>query len=297
MSGTLLRLSDEVSRAIAAGRPVVALETSIIAQGLPAPYNLQAGLGCEAAIRAAGAVPATVAVLDGSLRLGLSEAELTALAQGGDAVKVSARDLGWAIATGRTGATTVAATVRGARLAGIRFMATGGIGGIHRGHPEDVSADLFELAQSPVAVFCAGAKMVLDIPRTLEALETFSVPVLGYGTDAVPGFYVTTTGLRVSGRVDGPQQTAAALRAGWAAGLTGAVIAIPPPAELPGAAEMVATAVRMAGDLGGPGLTPHLLARIAELSDGRSLQLNVDLVINNARVAAAVALAYAAGTN
>lgn len=290
---TLVRLSDEVSRALESGRAVVALETSIVAQGLPAPQNLEAALGCEEAIRAAGAVPATVAVIGGSLRVGLTQAELRELAGASDAVKVSTRDLGWAAATGRTGATTVAATVRAARLAGIRFMATGGIGGVHRGHPEDISADLFELAGSPVAVFCAGAKSVLDVPRTLEALESYSIPVLGYGTGDVPGFYVRSTGLPVSGRVDGPEQTAAALRAGWAAGLNGMVVAIPPPGELAGAAALVEEAVRRAGDLAGPGLTPSLLAAIGEMSGGRSTLLNVQLVVNNAAVAAAVAVAFA----
>ncbi len=291
----LLQVSEEVRAALEAGRPIVALETSIVAQGLPAPHNLDAALGCEAAIRAAGAVPATVAVMAGRLRVGLSAGDLRQLAGDSEAVKVSARDLGWAVATGRTGATTVAATVRAARLAGIRFMATGGIGGVHRGHPEDQSADLFELAGSPVAVFCAGAKTVLDIPRTLEALESYSIPVLGYGTGHMPGFYLTTTGLPVSGRVDGPEQTALALRAGWAAGLQGMVIAIPPPGELAGVGAMVEQAVLEAGDISGPGLTPRLLAAIGELSNGRSTQLNVELVINNAGVAAAVAVAFARG--
>ncbi len=290
--GPFLDLSDEVRAALETHRPVVALETSIVAQGLPAPHNLEAALGCEATIRAAGAIPATVAVIDGCLRVGLSEAEIRLLAADGSAVKVSTRDLGWAAVSGRTGATTVAATVRAAALAGIRFMATGGIGGVHRGHPEDQSADLFELATSPVAVFCAGAKLVLDIPRTLEALESFSVPVLGYGTDEVPGFYIRNTGRPVSGRVDGPEQAAAALRRGWAAGLRGMVVAVPPPGELDGAVEIVEQAVREAGELAGPGLTPHLLAAISRISGGRSLQLNVDLVINNAAVAAAVAVAF-----
>ncbi|GAC1655630.1 MAG: pseudouridine-5'-phosphate glycosidase [Candidatus Dormibacteraceae bacterium] len=275
-----------------AGRPVVTLETSIISQGLPAPYNLEAATGCEAAIREAGAVPATVAVLDGRLKVGLTPAELVRMATAQDTVKVSVRDLGWAIATGRAGATTVAATLRASRLAGIRFMATGGIGGVHLGHPEDVSADLHELSMSAVAVFCAGAKTVLDIARTLEALESYSVPVYGWQTDDFPGFYIRSTGFTVPALVDATE-AAAVLQGGWGAGLQGAVIGVPPPDELVGAADLVAEALRSATAVVGAAVTPHLLARVAELSGGRSLRLNVDLAINNARVAAETAVAFA----
>jgi len=281
-----------VTAASRAGRPVVTLETSIVSQGLPAPYNLEAARGCEAAIREAGAIPATVAVLDGRLKVGLTAAELVRMATAQDTVKVSVRDLGWAIATGRAGATTVAATVRASRLAGIRFMATGGIGGVHLGHPEDVSADLHELSMSAVAVFCAGAKTVLDIARTLEALESYSVPVYGWQTDDFPGFYIRSTGFTVPALVDAAE-AAAVLRGGWAAGLQGAVIGVPPPDELVGAADLVAEALRSATAVVGAAVTPHLLARVAELSGGRSLRLNVDLAINNARVAAETAVAFA----
>jgi pseudouridine-5'-phosphate glycosidase len=271
----------------------VVLETSIVAQGLPAPHNLEAAFGCEAAIRAEGAIPATVAVREGALQVGLSEAELRSLAAAEGVVKVSTRDLGAAIALGRTGATTVAATVRAAGLAGIRFMATGGIGGVHLGHPEDISADLYELAQSPVAVFCAGAKTVLDLALTLERLESYEVPVLGWQTDDLPGFYLRRTGHPVSATVSGPEEAARVLRDGWGVGLHGVVVAVPPPGELPDAAELVARAIAEVGEVSGQAVTPLLLAKIAELSDGRSVKLNVELVINNARAAARTAVVFA----
>lgn len=269
---------------------MVALETSIAGQGLPAPHNLRAARGCEVAIREEGAVPATVAVLDGRLRVGLADSDLERVASG--AVKVSARDIGPAAAYGQVGATTVAATVRAAELAGIRFLATGGIGGVHRGHPEDESADLEEIARAPVAVFCAGAKIILDLRLTLERLETLGVPVLGYITDEFPAFYSRHSGCPVSARVDSPAEAAAVLRAAWEAGGRGAIVAVPPPRELEGAEEMAARAAAELGDASGGGVTPRLLARMAELSGGRSLDVNVELVIENARVAARVAGAY-----
>lgn len=286
----LLRVSNEIADALAHGRPVVALETSIVGQGLPHPHNLRAARESEAAIREEGAVPATVAVLGGVLRVGLTDAELERIATG--AIKVSSRDLGWAIALRQVGATTVAATMRAATMAGVRFFATGGIGGVHRGHPEDQSADLMELSRTPTAVFCAGAKIILDLPLTLERLESFGVPVLGYGTDEFPAFYSAHSGHRVSARVDKPVDVARVLQASWATGTRGVVIAIPPPAELEGAEELVQRAVRELADVSGPDLTPRLLVRVAELSNGKSLDLNVDLVVNNARVAARVAAAF-----
>jgi pseudouridylate synthase len=283
----LLEVSAEVAEALATGRPVVALETSIVGQGLPSPHNLRAARESEAAIREEGAVPAAVAVLDGRIRVGLTGAELERIAVG--AIKVSSRDLGPALARRAVGATTVAATMRAAGLAGIRFFATGGIGGVHRGHPEDQSADLVELSRTPVAVFCAGAKIILDLALTLERLESLSVPVLGYGCDELPAFYTSRSGCPVGARVDGPEETAAVLRAAWATGARGVVVAVPPPGELEGAEAMVERAVRDLAGVTGPELTPRLLARVAELSGGRSLDLNVDLVVNNARVASRVA--------
>lgn len=283
----LLNVSQEVADAVAAGRPVVALETSIVGQGLPPPHNLRAARESEAAIRKEGAVPASIAVLDGKLRVGLSDGDLERVAA--RAIKVSSRDLGPAVAHGDVGATTVAATMRIAAIAGIRFFATGGIGGVHRGHPDDQSADLVELGRTPVAVFCAGAKVILDLALTLERLESLSVPVLGYGCDEFPAFYTRHSGLRVSARVDGPHEAARVLRAAWDTGARGIVVALPPPAELEGVEELVQRAVRELADVAGPELTPKLLARVAELSGGRSLDLNVELVVNNATVAAQVA--------
>jgi pseudouridine-5'-phosphate glycosidase len=282
-------VAPEVAEAIAAGRPVVALETSIVGQGLPPPYNLRAAHECEAAIRAEGAIPASVAVLDGRLRVGLGAGELERIAAG--AVKVSSRDLGPAVVRGEVGATTVAATMRVAAMAGLRFFATGGIGGIHRGHPYDQSADLEELGRTPLAVFCAGAKIILDIALTLERLESLSVPVLGYGSDEFPAFYTKRSGCGVSARVDDPHQAARVIRAAWETGARGIVVAVPPPAELEGAEEMARLAAQELAGVAGPELTPRLLARMAELSGGHSVELNVDLVVNNARVAAHVARA------
>jgi Uncharacterized enzyme involved in pigment biosynthesis len=286
----LLQVSPEVADAVASGRPVVALETSIVGQGLPAPHNLRAAHESEAAIRKEGAVPASVAVLDGKVRVGLSADDLERVAAG--ATKVSSRDLGPAITRGEVGATTVAATMRVAAMAGIRFFATGGIGGVHRAHPEDQSADLVELGRTSVAVFCAGAKIILDLRLTLERLESLSVPVLGYGCDEFPAFYTRHSDCRVSARVDGPQEAARVLRAAWDTGARGIVVAVPPPAELDGAEEIAQRAVRELADAAGSELTPRLLARMAELSGGRSLDLNVDLVVNNSRVAAQIAVAW-----
>jgi len=288
----LLQVSDEVADALARGRPVVALETSIVGQGLPPPHNLHASRESEAAIRREGAVPATVAVLDGHVNVGLTESELELVA--GGSVKVSSRDLGWALAQGAVGATTVAATMRAAAMAGIRFFATGGIGGVHRGHAEDQSADLFELSRTPVAVFSAGAKIILDLSLTLERLESLAVPVIGYGTDEFPAFYSRDSGWAVSSRVDTPEDCARVLDASWGTGANGVVVAVPPPAELEGAEDLVRRAVLELAGVSGPELTPRLLARVAELSGGRSLNLNVELVVNNATVAARVAAAFSA---
>ncbi len=286
----LLSISPEVAAALAQGRPVVALETSIVGQGLPVPHNLRAARESEAAIRKEGAVPATVAVLDGRLRVGLDDGDLTRIASG--AIKVSSRDLGPALAKGAAGATTVAATMRIASMAGIRFVATGGIGGAHRGHPEDQSADLEELGRTPVAVFCAGAKIILDLSTTLEKLDSLGVPVLGYGCDEFPAFYTRHSPGRVS-RVDGVEETVRVLRAAWETGARGIVVAIPPPSELEGAQEMADRAVREVAGVSGADVTPKLLARMAELSGGRSVEVNVELVVNNARIAAKVARGFA----
>ncbi|MFQ5747523.1 MAG: pseudouridine-5'-phosphate glycosidase [Gemmatimonadota bacterium] len=290
----------EVARALEAGAAVVALESTVIAHGLPHPRGVEAALGMESAVREEGALPATIAILAGRVCVGLTPEEIGALA-GGEVRKVSCRDLASVIAGGETGATTVAATARVATRAGIRVFATGGIGGVHRGGEEslDVSADLVELARSSVAVVCAGAKAILDLRRTLEMLETLGVPVIGYGTDELPAFYATESGLAVPHRADTPEEVARLLDAQWGLGPGGVVVAVPPPAaealEREEMEALVARALADAGDAGidGAELTPYLLAHLAEASGGRTLAANLALLARNARVAARIARAYA----
>jgi pseudouridine-5'-phosphate glycosidase len=299
MEESRVKLSAEVHAAQFHGRPVVALESAIITHGLPRPLNLETARLAEAAVRQEGAVPATIAVLQGVPRAGLSDTELQELAQNDGAVKASSRDLGMALARRRTAGTTVAATMRLAHWARIRAFATGGIGGVHRGATEtwDVSADLPELARTPVAVVCAGAKSILDLPRTLEVLETQSVPVVGYGTDEFPAFYVRSSGLLLAARVDSPQEAAALCREHWSCGGAGIVLAQPLDVALAlepnefGAALAEAERQAAAENVRGPALTPFLLARLAEITGGRTLRANQALVVANARLAAQVARA------
>src|SRR5689334_18902286 len=229
MSGPLLDVRPEVATALREGRPVVALESTLIAHGLPRPRNLDTARQAESVVRQEGVVPATIAVLRGIPTIGLSDAELCELADADGVLKASSRDLGMVVAQKRTAATTVAATMLLAHRAGIRVFATGGIGGVHRGAEQtgDVSADLTELARTPVAVVCAGAKSILDLPRTLAMLETLAVPVVGYGTDEFPAFYVRSSGLPLSARVDSPGEAAALLSAHWALGGAGVVLTQP----------------------------------------------------------------------
>ncbi len=303
-----LDLSDEVTEALRGGRPVVALESTIISHGMPYPRNVETALRVEAAVRGAGAVPATIAVLGGRLKAGLDSGQIEALgrpragAEGGSGVaKVSRRDLPRVVASGGDGATTVAATMIVAAMAGARIFATGGIGGVHRGAERswDVSADLEELARTGVAVVCAGAKSILDLPKTLEYLETKGVPVIGYGTDEFPAFYTSRSGLRLEERADSPAQVALLLAAKWGLGLGGGVvIANPVPdahsmdAAAIGAA--IETALAAAGKAGikGKDVTPFLLAKVKELTEGESLESNIALVLNNAVLAARIAVEY-----
>lgn len=293
-----VELSPEVREALRGGHPVVALESTVIAHGLPRPQNLEAARRLEAIIREEGATPATIAVLSGKLRAGLSDAELVCLATAPGLRKTSRRDLPVLLATGGNGATTVAATMWIAARAGISVFATGGIGGVHRGQPFDVSADLMELAQTPVAVVCAGAKAILDLPLTLEWLETHGVPVIGYGTDEFPAFYSRRSGLPVDMRADTPQEVAAVMRAQRALGLSGGILVcvpVPAEAELPsevmeGAIAQALAAAEKAG-IRGKALTPFLLDRVRELTWGESLRANLALLENNARVAAHIARA------
>lgn len=298
------QMTEEVATALTEGRPVVALESTIISHGMPYPQNVAMATEVEDIVRAHGAVPATIAVLDGVPRVGLMPDDLELLASHDDVMKASSRDLPYVIARRLHGATTVAATMRIAAMTGIRVFATGGLGGVHRGASAsfDVSADLIELARTPVAVVCAGVKSILDIGLTLERLETDGVPVLVNGSDEFPSFYSRTSGFDTPMRVDGADEIAAILDATWSMGLpTGLVVANPIPAadEIP-ADEMdgvIARALADMDDLGitGKDTTPYLLGRIVELTDGASLTANIALVRNNAKLGAAVAAAFATG--
>ena len=296
-----LDLHTEVEEALRAGRPVVALESTLIAHGLPFPTNLETAHRLEAVVRAEGATPATIAILGGRLKVGLTNAELEYLARSEDVRKVSRRDLPIVVARSGDGATTVAATMWIAARAGIEVFATGGIGGVHRGQPFDVSADLPELARTPVAVVCAGAKSILDLPLTLEWLETWGVPVIGYGTDEFPAFYTRSSGLPVDVRADNPQAVAEIIRAKRDLGLSsGVLIVAPVPAEAELPADVMEAAIAQAlvaaetQGIRGKALTPFLLAHIAAATGGDSLRANVALLENNAAIAARIAGVMAA---
>ena len=296
---TYLDVAPEVAAALAEGRPVVALESTIISHGMPIPKNVQTALAVEQTVRDHGATPATIAVLGGRLKVGLSENEINNLGgRGQDVTKTSRRDLPFIVAQQNDGATTVAATMIIAAMAGIRVFATGGIGGVHRGAEDtlDVSADLDELARTSVAVVCAGVKSVLDIGRTLEYLETKGVPVVGYRTDTVPAFYTQSSSFAVDYRMDSTDEIAAAIRTKLDLGLDGGmVITNPIPeehalenAEIDAVIDEAIDAMNAQG-ISGKETTPFLLARIAERTSGRSLEANIRLVINNAQLAARIA--------
>jgi len=298
-----LDLQPEVAAALAHGRAVVALESTIITHGMPWPDNLSTARDVEGVVRAHGAVPATIALVDGRIRIGLDDAALTRLASSEGVAKASRRDLPALVAAGRSAGTTVAATMYLAHLAGIPIFATGGIGGVHRGaeHTFDISADLDELGSTPVTVVCAGAKSILDLPKTLEVLETRGVPVVGIGTDEFPAFFSRTSGLPVDHRVAGPEELAAVLAAHRSLGMRGGIlVANPIPAEdaLDGSDiearvdEAVADAERLG--ISRKDVTPYLLGRINELTEGRSLVANIALIRNNAALAARTAVAFAA---
>jgi pseudouridylate synthase len=298
----MIKLTAELKSAIAAGKPVVALESTIIAHGMPYPQNLDMAREVETIVRDNGAIPATIAVINGELRAGLSEAELEHFAKTGPSIiKVSTRDLPFVVAKKITGATTVASTMRIAAMAGIHVFATGGIGGAHRGAEQsfDVSADLIEFAHSNVTVVTAGAKAILDLALTLEVLETHGVPVVGYGTDEFPAFYSRISGHKVPMRCDTPIEIAAMMKAKWAMKLDGGIVVanpIPLMTEIPATeiAPTIAKAIAEAKELGvhGKNVTPFLLKRLAEITQGRSLTANIALVKNNAKLAAEIAVAY-----
>jgi pseudouridine-5'-phosphate glycosidase len=290
----VIAVAEEVQEAIASGRPVVALETTLVAHGFPAPEGVAVGLASEAAVREAGAVPATVGVLDGRIRVGLSADELARFTP--DARKAGPRDLAACAATGAIAAATVGGVLSVARAAGIRFLGTGGIGGVHRGFPEhaDVSADLVALVSSPVLVACSGAKSLLDVSATMEYLETLGIPVLGFGTDTLPLFYSAAGGPPVPQRVDDAEAAARVAAAHWQLGGCGVVLANPP-AESLEVEELVERALREAAaqDVTGQGVTPFVLAFLHEHSGGRTLDVNRRLIVDNARLAAEVSVAFA----
>ena len=297
-----IHYSDEVAEARAKGAPLVALESTIITHGMPFPQNVETARRVEQAVRAGGATPATIAVIDGRLLVGLSDPQLLALGQAQNVMKLSRADMAACLASGRTGATTVAATMIAARLAGIEVFATGGIGGVHRGAETsfDISADLHELAQTPVTVIAAGAKAILDLPKTLEVLETLGVPVIAYGQDELPAFWARQSGLKAPLRMDSPAEIAAAHRMRGAIGLPGGQLVanpIPTEAEIPSdvLAPHIAKALAEAEAQGiaAKAVTPFLLQRIFELTHGASLEANIALVLNNARLGAAIAMELA----
>jgi len=303
-----LAVREDVAAAIAAGQPVVALESTVIAHGLPRPLNLQTASAMEAAVRESGATPATVGLLNGQLVVGLSPEQIAFLSEAQNVAKVSRADLAAVLASGGPGATTVAGTMIAAEMAGIHVFATGGIGGVHRGgeNSMDISADLTELARTPVAVVCSGAKAILDLPRTLEVLETFGAPVVGYATNEFPAFYSRESGLPLVHRVDTPGEAAKVMRAQWGSGKRGAgdgtkggiLFANPAPMDsaLPRVEieTFIAAALRAAETAGvrGKGVTPFLLQEVARLSGGKTLKVNIALLVANATLAGQIAVSY-----
>ncbi|MBX8802405.1 pseudouridine-5'-phosphate glycosidase [Pseudochrobactrum asaccharolyticum] len=303
MTSLTMHFSDEVRNALDKGAPVVALESTIITHGMPFPQNLEMARKVEDVIRANGAVPATIAVLKGEIHVGLGDAQLEQLAQTTDAVKTSSRDLAADMVQGLTAGTTVSATMRIAALAGIEIFATGGVGGVHRGAEDsfDISADLNELGMTNTTVVCAGVKSILDIPKTLEYLETQRVPIIAHGSDDFPAFFTRSSGCKADHRLNSAEEIAKAMALHHALGSgTGILIANPIPEEDALTPEFIngtiEAAVKEAADqgVGGKDVTPFLLARINELSEGRSLKANIALVLNNAKLAARMAVAYKA---
>ncbi len=298
---TTLFIREDVAAALQQGRPVVALESTVIAHGLPRPQNLETAHKMEAAVREEGAVPATIAIIEGRLVAGLSSEQLTTFAAAEGIAKVSRADLATVLAARQTGATTVAATMLIAARAGIRVFATGGIGGVHRGAELsfDISADLPELARTPVAVVCAGAKAILDLPRTLEMLETLGVPVVGYRTKNFPAFYVEDSGLPLQSRVDAPAEAARLMQVHRDMGFTSGIVFCNPPPSANALRKQevdawIAQALESAAAAGvrGKAVTPYLLDYLAKASRGQTLETNIALLVHNARVAAQIAKAY-----
>ena len=298
-----LDIRPEVAAALTLGGNVVALESTVISHGLPRPHNLETAQRMEAAVRREGAVPATVGLLNGRLIVGLSHEEIELLANADEVHKVSRRDLSAVLASRKPGATTVAATILIASQAGISVFATGGIGGVHRGVQEtlDISADLAELARTPVAVVCAGAKIILDLPRTLELLETLGVPVVGFRTSSFPAFYVRDSGLNLDLRVESAEEAARLMSIQWQLGLSSGIVFCNPPPESSAldraqTESLIKTALIAANSEGirGKAVTPYLLSYLSQASGGATLKANMDLLVSNASVAAQIAVAHTA---
>ena len=291
-----LSILPEVNQALQAGRPIVALESTVITHGLPYPENLTLAKNMQAVIRETGAIPATIAILEGIIRVGLDEGDLERLANIENIHKISVRDIAPALALRFSGGTTVAGTLAIAQATGIKVFATGGIGGVHRQAPFDISADLGELTKAQVVVVCAGAKAILDIPATLEVLETNGIPVIGYQTDEFPAFYSLSSGIRVSIRVDSPKEVADLAKTHWELGLGGSVlVAVAPPKEVALDPNNIETAIQTALEeasekkIHGQTVTPFLLQRVSEITGGASLKANLSLLLNNARLAGQIA--------
>ena len=299
---SLYQLSPEIAQAKHFGQPIVALESTVITHGLPQPHNLNLARAMETVVREGGATPATIAIMDGKVRVGLGDLELERLAMAENPRKVSLRDFGLALAKRETGGTTVAATMFVAQKQGIKVFATGGIGGVHRGNLMDVSADLTQLGRCPVMVVCAGAKAILDLPATMEYLETQGVPVIGYQTDELPAFYSISSGIKLKARADSAEEAAQIAKAHWELGLEGGILlVVPPPADMAIEREVVedwigqALAQAERDGIQGNAITPYLLEKVSAFSEGRSMQTNIALLKNNARVAAEVAGFLASG--
>ncbi len=297
---TYYQFSPEVSQALKRNDPIVALETTVVTHGLPYPQNITLAIDMEDEIRAFGAIPATIGILAGVIRVGMHREQLEGLVAMKPLHKISRRNFAPVLAKGESGGTTVAGTLIAAHAAGIQVLATGGIGGVHRQPAFDISADLPELSQRPVIVVCAGAKAILDLPATVEVLETMGVPVVGYQTDELPAFYSRTSGLPVSTRVDFPEDVAAIANAHWGMGLNSAIlVVVPPPEETALPADVVHAAIERAldeahdQDVRGQKVTPFLLGRVSQLTGQLSMQANLSLLLNNARVAAQIAVAMA----
>ncbi len=299
---SICRLSPEVARARAANAPIVALETTVVTHGLPEPENLKLARDMEIQVRENGATPATIGVLDGLICVGMNQQQLQQLSAADPLHKISRRDFAPAIARKESGGTTVAGTLIAAHTAGIRVFATGGIGGVHRDAPFDISTDLQELSRTPVIVVCAGAKSILDLPATLEVLETLGLPVVGYQTDEFPAFYARSSGLSVGVRAENPQDVADIAKAHWSFGLSSAILVVaPPPADTALSDPEMESAVERAlaeareQNIRGQQVTPFLLGRVSELTGRASLKANLALLLNNASIAAQIAVAYHQG--